>query len=229
MTLSRTQVNQLGDRLRAGPFTDSDRELLLEYRASFLPVYRQVVEAIRERLGIDPTGRPEKTPESIVAKLIRTKIELARMQDIAGCRLTVTDISAQDRVLVQLVELFPSARVTDRRVNPSFGYRAVHVIASLDGKTVEIQVRTFLQNFWASISERAADQYGIELKYGGAPPGAEVARHVLDWAASAIAVIESEEREDPEVYGLSDSELRMFKIGQATAIMQLALQQEKIK
>jgi hypothetical protein len=60
MTLSRTQINQLGDRLRTGPFTDADRELLLEYRASFLPAYRHVVESIRERLGIDPTGRTHR-------------------------------------------------------------------------------------------------------------------------------------------------------------------------
>lgn len=229
MALSRTQINQLGDRLRAGPFTDADRELLLEYRASFLPVYRQVVESIRERLGIDPTGRPEKTPESIIAKLRRTQIELARMQDIAGCRITVTDIAGQDRILAQLVELFPGARVTDRRERPSYGYRAVHVLPSIDGKVVEIQVRTVLQNLWASISERAADQYGIELKYGGTPVGTELARKVLDWATAAIAVIEADEQEDPETYGLSDKEMRMFKIGQAAAIMQLALSRENVK
>src|SRR5258708_24016790 len=115
MALSRTQINQLGDRLRTGPFTDLDRELLLEYRASFLPAYRHVVESIRTQLQIDPTGRPEKTPESIIAKLRRTSIELGRMQDIAGCRITVEDIPEQNRSLDRLSNLFPTARLVDGR------------------------------------------------------------------------------------------------------------------
>ena len=69
------------------------------------------------------------------------------MQDIAGCRVTVTDLTRQDLVVDQLRKLFPESRVNDRRASPSNGYRAVHVIPSIDGRTVEIQVRTLLHTF----------------------------------------------------------------------------------
>jgi ppGpp synthetase/RelA/SpoT-type nucleotidyltranferase len=34
--------------------------------------------------------------------------------------------------------------VIDRRINPSHGYRAVHIIAKVSGMPIEIQVRTSL-------------------------------------------------------------------------------------
>jgi ppGpp synthetase/RelA/SpoT-type nucleotidyltranferase len=36
--------------------------------------------------------------------------------------------------------------VMDRRKNPSYGYRAVHVIVMTQGASVEIQVRTALKD-----------------------------------------------------------------------------------
>ena len=42
----------------------------------------------------------------------------------------------------------------DRRKNPTYGYRAVHVIVYWDGIPVEIQIRTELQDTWAQIVER---------------------------------------------------------------------------
>jgi len=67
--LSVREVNRLGERIKVGPLTEPDRRLLLDYRPSLLPAYREVIVRIREELGIDPSGRPEKTPESIGAKL----------------------------------------------------------------------------------------------------------------------------------------------------------------
>jgi ppGpp synthetase/RelA/SpoT-type nucleotidyltranferase len=40
----------------------------------------------------------------------------------------------------------------------------------ISGKTVEIQVRTRFQHIWAEISEKYADLYGSEIKYGGGAP-----------------------------------------------------------
>jgi ppGpp synthetase/RelA/SpoT-type nucleotidyltranferase len=147
MPLSVRQVNRLGERLKAGPLTEQDRRLLLEYRASFLPAYREVIARIREELGINPSGRPEKTPESIIAKLERGGVKhLADMQDLTGCRIVVEGRSLQNEVTERLVQLFPQAKVKDRREEPSFGYRAVHVIARVQGRQVEVQVRTSLQD-----------------------------------------------------------------------------------
>lgn len=57
----------------------------------------------------------------------------------------------------------------DRRAEPSFGYRAVHVIVKVRGRPVEIQVRTRLQDLWAQIVERLADEWGRGIRYGEPP------------------------------------------------------------
>ena len=92
-----------------------------------------------------------------------------QIQDIAGCRVVVLDIQEQDRVVAALCTLFPAASVMDRRANPSYGYRAVHVIAQVSGKLVEIQIRTSLQHLWAEFSEKLSDTLDPEIKYGGGP------------------------------------------------------------
>ena len=64
----------------------------------------------------------------------------------------------------------------DRRAVPSHGYRAVHVIVTVDHRLVEIQVRTTLQDLWAQVVERLADQWGRGIRYGDPPsdPDTEV-------------------------------------------------------
>jgi hypothetical protein len=58
----------------------------------------------------------------------------------------------------------------DRRMNSSHGYRAVHVIVMTQGVSVEIQVRTALQDLWAELSERLSDVVDSSIKYGGGDP-----------------------------------------------------------
>src|ERR1035437_1163164 len=62
------------------------------------------------------------------------------------------------------------AVLVDRRKQPSYGYRAVHIIATVQSKPVEIQVRTELQHLWAQLSERLSDARGSAIKYGGGDP-----------------------------------------------------------
>jgi hypothetical protein len=57
----------------------------------------------------------------------------------------------------------------DRRAETSHGYRAVHVIISLEGVSIEVQVRTLLQHCWADLMERLADRFGRQIRYGGSP------------------------------------------------------------
>src|SRR5437762_4603232 len=84
--LTKGQVDRLGDRLRKGDIGDDDLRLLDNYRRSFSEAYEIVVGQIRDQLGLEPTGRQEKTTPSIKAKLRRQSIRLSQMQDIAGCR-----------------------------------------------------------------------------------------------------------------------------------------------
>jgi ppGpp synthetase/RelA/SpoT-type nucleotidyltranferase len=91
----------------------------------------QVGGTIRSNLVLEPTGRPGKSTGAIVGKLDRQKTRLSQMQDIAGCRILVPEILAQDRAVDDLLHLFQKAQVFDRRDRPSYGYRAVHVVVTL--------------------------------------------------------------------------------------------------
>jgi len=169
MALSGTQLTKLGERLRADGGSEADLRLLDEYRRSFSGVSQYVVGQLRAELGLDPSARPAKSTFAIVAKLRRQSIRLGQIQDIAGCRVVLPNLDAQDKVLAEVLRLFPDAMVDDRRERPSFGYRAVHVIVKADGKMAEVQLRTQLQHLWAATSEKLSDLFGVELKYGGGP------------------------------------------------------------
>lgn len=89
------------------------------------------------------------------------------MQDIAGCRIVVQDLVAQDEVVHKLKSVFDNLEVDDRRERPSHGYRAVHVILEKRGKLIEVQVRTKLQHAWAELSQKLSDVVDGAIKYGG--------------------------------------------------------------
>jgi ppGpp synthetase/RelA/SpoT-type nucleotidyltranferase len=109
------------------------------------------------------------------------------MQDIAGCRVVVPNIQVQDQVVERLKSALPKADVIDRRKQPSFGYRAVHVVATARNKLVEIQVRTEMQHVWAQMSEQLSDLAGPALKYGG---GDSEAQQILARISRATALFE---------------------------------------
>jgi GTP pyrophosphokinase len=201
LNLSKTQIDRLGDRLRKStvlriyPPAD-DIKLLDEYRRSFGEAYEHVVRTIREQLRLEPTGRPAKSTTSIVEKLHRETIRLSQIQDIAGCRVIVSGVLEQDRVVDSLCKVFPETSVIDRRAEPSYGYQAVHVIAKISGKQVEIQVRTELQHLWAEFSEKLSDKVDPSIKYGCGPL---VHQMLLAKASDVVASIEKAEREpDPD-------------------------------
>ena len=143
-SLSKTSIDQLGDRLRKGNLSEGDLRLLDTYRRSFSPSYEMVIDTIRTTVGLAPTGRPAKSTTSITEKLQRETIRLTQMQDIAGCRLVVADIDAQNATVEALKRAFSSVDVVDRRRRPSHGYRAVHLIANVQGSRLRSR---FVQPF----------------------------------------------------------------------------------
>ncbi len=167
MKISKSQIDQLGNRLRQSSLSDADLKILDDYRKSFSEAYEEVVRKIREKLKLEPTGRPAKSTTAIVEKLHRESIRLSQMQDIAGCRIVVRDIQKQDSVVKKLREIFTSASVMDRRVKPSHGYRAVHIIINNLNKAIEVQIRTELQHGWSEFSEKLSDKIDPAIKYGG--------------------------------------------------------------
>lgn len=185
---SQSQLTQLGNRLKVGVTAD-DLILLDEYRRSFSPACEGVIHTIKTVLGLHPTVRPAKSTQAIIEKLNRQSSRLGQIQDIAGCRVTVDSLGDQDIAVERLKEQFPDCRVEDRRLKPSHGYRAVHVIVKVGGFWVEVQIRTELQHLWASLSEKLADAYGNGIKYGRGNP-APLA--LLAQAAKAVLLLEDE-------------------------------------
>lgn len=193
--LSSATVDQLGERLRIA-LTVEDLRMLDQYRREFGPDYATVVASVRDALGLEASGRPAKSTTAIVEKLNRGSMRLSQMQDVAGCRVIVADTLVQDGVVGQITTLF-SSTVMDRRQQPSHGYRAVHVVVRPRRRPIEIQVRTVLQHLWAEFSEKSADAFGIEVKYGG---GNSTFREALDSASEMVATYEQLEP-DGEVIG----------------------------
>jgi ppGpp synthetase/RelA/SpoT-type nucleotidyltranferase len=139
-------------------------------RGSFAEACEEVVAAIRISTSLEPTERPAKSTASIIEKLRRETIRLSQMQDIAGCRLVVEDIKTQDQVVERLKSTFAKVVAVDRRKQPSYGYRAVHLIPTARNRPIEIQVRTEFQHLWAQLSEAWSDAIDPAIKYGGGEP-----------------------------------------------------------
>ena len=190
--MTKTQIDRLGERLRKGDVAEADLRLLDFYRRSFAEAYANVVGVIRNELALEPTGRPAKSTSSILEKLQRESVRLSQIQDIAGCRVVVADIPAQERVLGQLIHIFSKAHIVDRREHPSHGYRAVHVVVNVGDKLIEVQIRTALQHIWAELSEKFSDLIDPTIKYGGGP---EEVRELLTATSNSVANAELAERQ----------------------------------
>ena len=180
--LSGGAIDRLGERLRAAIDVAPEdlamlQRLRREYDEALVHARATVVEAAP---GLSPTSRL-KTVQTLVGKLQREeKMALSRVQDIAGLRIVrKMSLAEQDLLTSAIVSVFPDAKIVDRRAKPSFGYRAVHLVVKVDGRPVEIQLRTHLQDRWAQIVERMADHWGRNIRYGAGPddPTSVVARY----------------------------------------------------
>ena len=192
--LTATQVNKLGDRLRGAALTEPDLRLLSEYRNSFAAASSEIAAVLRAEFQLAPTARPAKSTRAILAKLQREGTRLATMQDVAGCRVVVKNRIEQRALMHRLTQRFTDYKLIDRIAKPSHGYRALHLIVRLQGRCVEVQVRTELQHLWAQVCESVADRVGIEFKYGG---GSGATRHLMDGASNAVDECEAREERNP--------------------------------
>lgn len=203
---SKSQIDKLGERLRASDEpTVGDLDSLDEVRALYVAPMRLVSERLIAE-GFSPTTRPEKTWQSTVEKLKReTSTRLSQIRDIAGARVVIDGgRRMQDEAVHLIGQLFPEHKKIDRRAEPKFGYRAVHLEVRIDNFFVEIQVRTSLQDQWAQINEKLADMFGRGIRYGEAPD---------DWyqrlgpEADPMSIIELVQRTSNQIANLEEVEL----------------------
>ena len=104
-------------------------------------------------------------------KLRRTKLKLSEVRDIIGCRVVVLNLNEeQDLVVRRIIENIEvdKFKVIDRRIISNHGYRAVHIELRRNRTRIEIQVRTELQDLWASTSEAFGELVGRGVRYGKA-------------------------------------------------------------
>ena len=97
---------------------------------------------------------------SIRSKLQRfQKMKLNRMQDIGGCRIIVSSDKKLRRILKELKKKPEfngggNFREKDYIKTPKEdGYRSVHLTGKFQNKSIEIQLRTKLQHYWATALE----------------------------------------------------------------------------
>lgn len=165
--MTKGEIDRLGTRLRTAPTPEDLRELDM-YREEFVPIFRASIPTLARDLGTAIVSR-HKSARSILDKLERNApTRLSTVQDIAGARIIVPTIADQDRITSELCARIETTQIVDRRSFPTYGYRAVHVLARFP-LPFEFQVRTLAQHRWAQLSERLADLHGFELKYGGGP------------------------------------------------------------
>lgn len=171
-SLSNADVDRLGERLRtSSSVSESDLSLLQDLRSGYEIALQNAQGLILETFpGVQVSSRL-KTVHTTVDKLRRESgMKLSRMQDIAGLRLVEEmTLAQQDHMTARAAQVLGESRVIDRRSAPSHGYRAVHIYSKFEGRRLEVQIRTRLQDRWAQIVERLADRWGRQIRYGGEP------------------------------------------------------------
>ena len=168
--LSGNQIDELGRRLRdAEPPSEGDLRLFEQLLGEHAEALDKVNGAL-SRLGLQ--GHPRmKSTDMTREKLRREKLSLRGIHDLAGTRVVKRmTLDEQDEIVEQIRSGCPGASPPiDRRAVPNNGYRAVHVVCQVDGRWVEIQIRTFYQDTWAQLMEKMGDWYGRQIRYGELP------------------------------------------------------------
>ncbi len=170
---SKSRVNRAGNNVRDGIETKEDLAVIEEWRAAHRGVINTFQAILRNRLrGQRVTvAQRHKRRNTIFDKLKRLpKMLLARMDDVAGCRL----IFHNEKELRDFRESLHQARFNHKlRHEPekydyinhpkATGYRGIHDVYEYDvnsdagrdlkGLYVEIQYRTLVQHAWSTAVE----------------------------------------------------------------------------
>jgi ppGpp synthetase/RelA/SpoT-type nucleotidyltranferase len=186
-TYSKTRVNRAGEILRkwyqalpgaeASGLEHEAMMVLLDFRAAIQAPMKKTTVGVRQfvqRESAHPVvvgQRLKRTPQ-IVMKLARhPEMQLARMQDIGGCRAILGGGASEVQgVLRRIRRNWDVKGFKDYVASPApSGYRAIHIIVERDGRLVEIQLRTPRQHEWAEAVERTGLRLRIPLKEGVGP------------------------------------------------------------
>lgn len=170
---SKSRVNKAGKKVREGNSTAEDLRAIEEWRAAHRAVLNTFQASLRTRTRNKSivVAQRHKRRNTIFNKLKRIpRMELARMDDIAGCRLIFDSVDD----LHNFRREFHKAKFRHKRKNESdkynyikspknTGYRGIHDVYAYDvnskngdrykGLLIEIQYRTQVQHAWATAVE----------------------------------------------------------------------------
>lgn len=118
-----------------------EMQALLDTRAEYVPVLDEMKQKLGDVgiRGASIKGRV-KTPYSIINKLRRKR--LGSLTDIAGAMMIVPDALALDQAAAEIERNFDVIERDDYYARPKDGYRALHYIVRIQGKPVELQLKT---------------------------------------------------------------------------------------
>jgi putative GTP pyrophosphokinase len=171
--ISKSRVNRAGEALRGGAPSPEDAAVVDAWRGAHTYVLNTFQALLRNRTrgtGVTVAQRLKRRT-TIIDKMEREpRMQLARMDDIAGCRLIFSSI----RSLRHFREKFHASRIRHKRRNDldkynyiktpkPLGYRGIHDIfeynvrstkgQAFNGLQIEIQYRTKHQHAWATAVE----------------------------------------------------------------------------
>lgn len=170
---SKSRVNRAGNAVREGHATAEDLSVIEEWRAAHRAVLNTFQAVLRTRVKGKRilVAQRHKRKNTIFDKLKRLPgMQLARMDDVAGCRLIFRSIKDLERFRGN----FHEARFNHKMRNEpdkynyikspkTTGYRGIHDVyeydvnsasgKSLKGLYIEIQYRTLVQHAWATAVE----------------------------------------------------------------------------
>ena len=170
---SKTRVSRAGASVRNNTADLDDLLVIEEWRAAHRAVLNTFQAILRNRTAFTniTVAQRHKRKSTIFDKLLRLPgMQLARMDDVAGCRLIFSDMDS----LYKFRATFHKARFHHKLKNEidkydyiktpkDTGYRGIHDVYSYDvnsesgqhlkGLLVEIQYRTEVQHAWATAVE----------------------------------------------------------------------------
>lgn len=170
---SKSKVNKAGERVRNGIAAQEDLNIIEQWRSAHRAVLNTFQAILRNRTkgtGITVAQR-HKRRSTIFDKLNRfPSMQLARMDDVAGCRLIFEDIDSLNQFRAKFLESRFHHKIKndidkyDYIKHPKkTGYRGIHDVYSYDvnsvsgrhlkGLLIEIQYRTAIQHAWATAVE----------------------------------------------------------------------------
>lgn len=220
---SKGAVNRAGEAIRASAVTDRQAVILESWRMA----HRQVIHTfeallrarVKKRDDIEVAQRLKRR-FTIVDKLSRYPgMQLARMDDIAGCRLIFPDVES----LLKFRDAVHRAKFNHvlKNEKPKYdyiehptdrGYRGIHDVyeyrarkgrsTACNGLLIEIQYRTRVQHAWATAVEVVTQMTEHEPKFNRGDP-----RYIRLFCLASEMLARVNEGKKSCVPDLSDKEL----------------------